>query len=354
MPLDSLNITGLSSFKKSVSLSGSNLFFYGVDNSLQKYPFGLDSIQESIVLPPNVIDIKLMQHEGRTFAVLKLNTDEIQLVEIDFALGIIHEPTWSITSGELLHSVIQYPDHFYLISRLVISDGVYYPMNYSVLRKLHYGFNEVIEREDIMIEEIDVLQTFERVESNVYPEGVYNQNIPAFVAIKVKNQSDRLIENFGYFSESTGGSFCFSGRNMKYLEGPIAPGATFEFYDTIYPYGGPAVEEFNQKFSVAAPNHKLDTDTTHNTVSTILFTTSINDIHYRTVKIFPNPTSHQIYLDGLEFNAGLVRIYSFNGQLLLQSNDWLDGIEIAHFPQGIYHIQTISERKPFRAVFIKN
>ena len=236
IPLDSLNITGLSSFKKSLSLAGSNLFFYGVDNSLQKYPYGTDSIQESIVLPPNVIDIKVMQHEGRTLAILRLNTDEMQLVEIDFAMGIIHEPTWSITSEEHLHSVIQYPDHFYLISRLSITDGVYYPMIYSVLRKLHYGFNEVIEREDILIEEIDVLQAYERVESHVYPEGVYDQRVPAIVAIKVRNQSDRLIENFGYFSESVGGSFCSSGRNMKYLESSITPGATFQFYDTIYPY----------------------------------------------------------------------------------------------------------------------
>ena len=141
---------------------------------------------------------------------------------------------------------------------------------------------------------------------------------------------------------------------MKYLEAPMAPGTTFQFYDTIYPYGGPAAEEFDQNFSVAAPNHKLDADTTHNTVNSILFTTSINDIHFQTVKIFPNPSSHRIYLEGLEFDADLVRIYSFNGQLLLQSNDWQDGIEITHLPQGIYQIQTISERNPFHAVFIKN
>lgn len=102
IPLDSLNITGLNPFKKSVSVSGNSVFFYGLDNSLQKYPYGLDSIQESIILPPNVIDIKVMQHEGRTFAILRLNTDELQLVEIDFAMGIIHEPTWSIASGETM------------------------------------------------------------------------------------------------------------------------------------------------------------------------------------------------------------------------------------------------------------
>jgi hypothetical protein len=211
----------------------------------------------------------------------------------------------------------------------------------------------MIQREEISLEGVEVLQFYEKENHGLYPEGSFVSTIPAIVGITVKNNSAEAIENFGYFSESTGGFFCVPGRTKKYLEGLIESGATYYFEDTIYPYLGPAVE-FELSFHVAAPNHKIDMDTINNSATTLLFTTAVQEKHFKRLEVYPNPSSGILYIDGVDQNDAVIRIVDYHGRLMLQTKEWKNGISITDLPSGVYSIQYITRHDQKQSLISKH
>jgi hypothetical protein len=70
--------------------------------------------------------------------------------------------------------------------------------------------------------------------------------------------------------------------------------------------------------------------------------TSTEDFAHAIMKIFPNPTSGQLYISNEERNIQQITIYDFSGVKMLESK--YTTLDISHFPSGIYFVQIITEK----------
>jgi hypothetical protein len=330
---DLTSIQGISSYTSSA------VYIYGSDEYLRRFDLTSFTVSDSFAWS-DIRDFKVLDHEGKTYFSVLTKDSSIGIFTIDFTNQKL-DTIWSLYSNEHLFAMAGSGDHILLLTKLHLDDGSYRPMNYPVLRNIPLSAPFMIQREEISLEAAEVLQFYEKENHGPYPEGSFVSTIPAIVGITVKNNSADVIENFGYFSESTGGSFCVPGRTKKYLEGRIESGATYYFEDTIYPYLGPAVE-FKLSFHVSAPNHKLDINTTNNSATNLLFTTAIQENYFKRIGVYPNPSSDILYLEGADQNDAMIRVVDCHGKLVLLTKDWKNGISMVGLPSGVYYVQYIT------------
>ncbi|MCB0686344.1 MAG: T9SS type A sorting domain-containing protein [Saprospiraceae bacterium] len=329
--------------------TNSHLYVLGADQYLRKVSLSSGHVLDSILLP-DLLDFKIVEMNDEIFMGAISRDSILGIYNVDFS-GQQRDTIWTMRTKETISEILVKNDNIFLITDLNLSDGSYRKMNYPVIRKvpLHSPFQ--ISREDISIENVEVLQSFEHEESSLYPEGNFNSAIPAIVGITVKNNSSVTIHNFGYFSESTGGSFCFPGRTTKFVQGEIMPQQTFYFEDTIYPLPYEA-RDFNLSFYVAAANHQIDPEHSNNRFEAKLFTTAIKRDRFSQIRIYPNPTSGILFYDGLE-NEGDLRIFDLQGKIFFQSDAGNKEIDLTGLARGAYIFQYLSSQGQVQKLFIK-
>ncbi len=76
-------------------------------------------------------------------------------------------------------------------------------------------------------------------------------------------------------------------------------------------------------------------------------TTSTDDIEQARILMSPNPTSDYFIIDGLSEKTNYLRIYDFNGRIVLQSQGIrsYDRVDVSHLPAGKYVISIIDGKE---------
>lgn len=330
--------------------SENNLYFYDSDKFLRRLDLTSFTVRDSI-LWSGLDNFRVIEEEGKVYACAVNEDNLLGLYLIDFSKQKL-DTIWSFSTREQIFDMAINNKSIFLMTSLELDDGSYRSMSYPVFRKISLEAPFLIHRQDIGIDNIEVLQSFDKEENLNFPDGSFSTNLPAIVGITVRNNSDLPVENFGYFSESTGGSFCVPGRTSKFVEATILPGDLYYFQDTIYPYQGPAVE-FELSFHVAAPNHQIDMDSTDNKYIAKLYTTATRNYGFKPLDIYPNPASEFVNLTDFELNGGRLELINIKGQLIQLVDTWNGALQITDLIPGIYLLKYTLKQEVRYARFIK-
>ncbi|MCB0667577.1 MAG: T9SS type A sorting domain-containing protein [Saprospiraceae bacterium] len=330
--------------------SDSSLYIYGSDKFLRRLDLTSFTVRDSIFWS-DLDNFRVIEEDGKVYASAVNQDNLLGLYLIDFSNQKL-DTIWSFSTREQIFDMAIDNNSIFLLTSLELDDGSYRSMSYPVFRKISLAAPILIPRQDIAIDKVEVLQSFDKEENLNFPDGSFSGNVPAIVGITVRNNSDLQVGNFGYFSESTGGSFCVPGRTSKYVEATILPGDLYYFQDTIYPYQGPAVE-FELSFHVAAPNHQIDMDSTDNRFIAKLYTTATRNHGFKPLDIYPNPAAEFVNLTDVGLNGGRLELINIKGQLIQLIDSWNGALQITDLIPGIYLLKYTLRQEVRYARFIK-
>lgn len=136
-----------------------------------------------------------------------------------------------------------------------------------------------------------------------------------------------LLQPFVWISEGFSGNDIFSGTNTQI---PLA-NLGFEQVEAITPTAPNTYFMTSESFNIVSLSEdaKLISFSTNDAVS------SVEEMEFRSLKIYPNPVEDILIIDGLEFNS--IEIYDMNSRLVHKGNS--REVNLSQLERGVYAIK---------------
>lgn len=327
------------------AVTDQGVFVYGIDHALSYFAFQTREMTRLMGFSSEVAEVFIVERNADYFAILSGKDLSQLLCKIDIVNSMILDTLWRFESLEKVRSVALADNYVNTLS-VVFDLG----MDYGVLRRHQLDRQEDFRRPDIHLDEVKVLREFTPDPNRTEHDAGYLQDLPAIYEVTVTNGSDFPIDNFGFYSEALGGSFCVEGRVLRYIEHRLVPGDSYTFIDSIYPDQRP-VFNFDLGFYVFAPNHLLDQNISNDSLSAGLFTTSVGESTASSLSLFPNPATNTIQLD--ISHADQVEIFDVRGRRVKTFSGSRSTHEVGDLTKGIYFIKANSMAKSYLGKFVK-
>ncbi|NJX16289.1 T9SS type A sorting domain-containing protein [Tamlana crocina] len=78
------------------------------------------------------------------------------------------------------------------------------------------------------------------------------------------------------------------------------------------------------------------------------------NLQAKVLKLYPNPANNRLFLNSNNDQIESLKIYNVNGQLVQQTTNYLDGINIETLPSGFYMVLVRTQKGTFNKRFLKN
>lgn len=176
-------------------------------------------------------------------------------------------------------------------------------------------------------------------------KSVYNSNNNKIV-VRWFNHTVDTIEYYAVYRSENGGAYTKVANEVRdtvYKDYDWASGSTYSYYITA------SDRSFHES---SASNVKSATILSPSAI----ISNASNPIN-STIRVYPNPASYQLNIEGAELEAGTFRIYSMSGQdvtnqtYLISKDAWKIAVDISRLEQGAYIVKTGTTSKKLMVGF---
>ena len=171
---------------------------------------------------------------------------------------------------------------------------------------------------------------------NINGDTLYFDSYRYDYRLVVSNQGEDTIHHFDLYSESFYGHYSSKIFLSLHFELDILPGETKVIEDFFFYAFSPIPIHPNLQVYIPGANYLVDADFTDNiiVVNDIISSTA-NPTAVSPFKIYPNPTSDFLYVEGFEANTSFA-IYNLQGQLVMKSKTLENVIDVSQLQSGFY------------------
>ncbi len=340
---------------KEIHLVNKSLYAIGEDHILRKYNCRGSTPIDSLDLDADIVSIDIVALNNSIYHLFQFShrmmwfREGESLGSLDTLFTHSH-PLQAINLSEHGKQVL-------LVGSVTFKDSSYrYGPTFPVLQRLDPNNGLSTYEGNLAVESVEILDSLKPEEcSGDLCEFDYLAG--AVSEVVIRNVGEVTVDNFTYYNNSTGGSFCFTGRNSRYFEIALAPGEILSFKDTIGGVG--TVRTVPYHAFIQVPDHRLEQDRSDNSMQAYLYVTSLVEIPNSTLQIYPNPVGGVLKIDLPGGNSpnllvAKVGIYDLAGKKVQEVSLQPQGLHVDFLSPGFYHVRVRDQQKVYFGSFVKN
>ncbi len=333
----------MNEFSKAVVFNG-NFTTLGRDNVIRQYDPSTLQIVDSLEAADEILELKVLDQLHIEIVTQKPDEQrQINVYNHEFELK------WTIITelpGEQSLKAVIAGDYYYL-------KGTYYFRAKDehkqtglipFIRKNHLTFPEKIARSSVDFVEVNIVNVPAADTCQADQEGTvrctFGENIQIQYSITLINSGDQPVHQLSIHTEQSlplapWDPHCFTLDVPYHLMDTLKPGEQLTILDSTNFFENTNPTLLN--FYLIAPNQRLHENRAILSTN-VDFTTSSTQTPRESFKVFPNPTTGPVWIEGpsSKIIRGLVSIYDFRG-IKLKQMDFNDNfINLSSLSPGIY------------------